>query len=474
MSRCLFAIPILVTALSGCRVLSPASRMGEAGLTVPGSWSATREARAGIDTDWVARMGSPRLTALVREAVAHNPDLKIAAARVEQTRSLIRSSSAGAKPKLDFEAAGNDSQRNFVGFPIPGSESGVLKTSSESYSSSFIAEWELDIWGRYRAGTAAAVAATEGAEQDERAARAAIAGQVARAWLALIEANEQEALAAEAIKAFTDTAKALEERFRTGQAMDQGGLGAQLRLARSDIESANAALEQRREGQGRAARALELLLGRYPQGERHRGDTLPALTSTPPAGLPSELLQRRPDIIAAERRFAAQGMRQKEARRALWPSIKLTGNTGTSTSALSSLLNSDFGVWSFGARVSEPIITAGRITAEISKRRGEENEALATLQKTVLNAFSEVENALEAEQQLRRREASLVEATRLAVEADTEARANFRQGLGDLLTVLSTQQRAIQSRSALASIRRLRLDNRVALHLALGGDFRLH
>jgi outer membrane protein, multidrug efflux system len=460
--------------LTGCRVSAPASRMNDAGLEVPGTWAATREGKAGVDLDWVARMGSPRLTALVREAVDHNPDLKIAAARVEQARSLIKSAAAPANPKLDLEATGFNTQRNFVGFPIPGAGDGVLKVTSESYALNLIANWELDIWGRYRAATSAAIAATQGAEQDARAARAAIAAQVARAWLALIEANEQERLAAEAIKAVQDTENALEERFRTGQAGDQGGIGAQLRLARSDIQSANAILTQRREAQGKAARALELLLGRYPQGDRHRDDRLPVLASPPPAGLPSELLQRRPDVLAAERRFAAQGMRQIEARRALWPSLSLTGSGGTSTAALGKLLNSDFGVWSVGANIAEPILTGGLVKAELSKRKAEESESLAALQKTVLIAFGEVEDALEAEHLLRRREEALVEATRLAGEADTEARANFRQGLGDILTVLVSQQRAINSRSALANVRRLRLDNRVALHLALGGDFRVH
>ena len=443
-----------------------------AGIAVPGSWAATREGKAGVDMDWVGRMGSPRLTALVREAVAHNPDLKIAAARVDQAHTLVKAAAAPLQPKLDFEALGRNTQQNFVGFPIPGTN-GVLKQLSESYSTSFKAEWEIDIWGRYRAGTAAAIAAAQGAEQDERAAQASIAAQVARAWLALIEANEQVDLAAEAIKAYQDTQSALEERFRTGQAGDQGGIGAQLRLARSDIASAKAALDQRREIQGQAARALEVLVGRYPQGERHKGDRLPVLTSPPPAGLPSELLQRRPDILAAERRFAAQGMRLKEARRAVFPSLTLTGSAGTNTAALTNLLGSDFGVWSFGARIFEPILTGGLVPAELRKRKAEESEALAALQKTVIKAFSEVENALEAEQLLRSREASLVEATRLATEADSEARANFRQGLGDILTVLVTQQRAIQARSALAAVRRLRLDNRVALHLALGGDFKV-
>ncbi len=461
-------------ALTGCTVRPPASRMGEANVPVPAAWSATREGKAGVDSDWVVRMGSPQLSALVREAAANNPDLKIAAARVEQSRTLIKSAAAGSYPKLDLTADGNDTQRNFVGFPVAGSDGGAIKVASESYQVSFVTEWELDIWGRYRAGTAAVIAATQGAEQDERAARAAIAAQTARAWLGLIEANEQLDLADAAIEAYQDTEKALEERFRTGQAGDQGGIGAQLRLARSDIAAAKAALEQRREVQGQAARALEALLGRYPQGERRRGERLPALTASPPAGLPSELLLRRPDILAAERRFAAQGMRQKEARRAIWPSLKLTGSAGSSTAGIGNLLASDFGVWSFGAKIFEPILTGGLIPAELRKRNAEQAEALATLQKTVLKAFGEVENALDAELLLRRREEALTEATRLAAEADSEARANFRQGLGDILTVLVTQQRAIQSRSALASARRLRLDNRVALHLALGGDFRLH
>jgi multidrug efflux system outer membrane protein len=463
------ALPMLFAA---CRVTSPASRMEEAGVAMPGAWSTTREAKAGVDDDWIARMGSPRLTALVAEAQAHNPDLKIAAARVDQARTLVKSALGVMRPSLEFEGLGNTSQRNFVGFPIPGAEGGVLKARTDSYSLNFTANWELDIWGRYRAAASAAVAQAQSAIQDERAARAAIAAQTARAWFLLLESNEQIDLAQEAISALQKTEQSLDEKFRGGEPGLEN-LGAQLRLARSDVASARAALEQRREVQGQAARALEVLLGRYPQGDRHRGERLPALSSSPPSGLPSELLQRRPDILAAERRFAAQGMRQKEARRAVWPSLKLTGSAGTSTAAVGDLLNSNFGVWNLGTTIFEPILTGGRVQAEIVKRRAEESEALAGLQKTVLAAFAEVENALEAERLLRARETALAETARLAIEADTAARANFRDALGDLLTVMATQQRAIQSRSALAAVRRARLDNRIALHLALGGDFRV-
>jgi len=472
MSR-LLPFLLLLPALTGCQVSAPESRMPEAAVSHPAAWAATEEGRAGVDDDWLGRMGSSRLTALVAEALTYNPDLKIAAARVEQARTLVKSALGAMRPTLDLESTGNTTQRNFVGFPIPGAGDGVLKTRTDNYGLSFLSEWEIDVWGRYRAATGAAVAGAQAAELDAQAARSAIAAQTARAYFALLEASEQVDLAQEAIEVLARTERSLSEHFVGGIG---DNLGPQLRLARSDLASAQAALAQRQEAQGQAARALEILLGRYPQGDRHRGERLPALTAPPPAGLPSELLLRRPDILAAERRFAAQGMRQKEAQRAVWPSLKLTGSAGTSTAALRDVLNSDFGVWSLGARVFEPILTGGRIQAEITRRRAEEAESLGALQKTVLAAFAEVENALEAEHFLRAREAAMSEAARLAGEADLAAREAFRGGGGtaDALTVFASQQRAIQSRSTLAAIRRLRLDNRVALHLALGGDFRVH
>lgn len=246
-----------------------------------------------------------------------------------------------------------------------------------------------------------------------------------------------------------------------------------MRLARSDVAAAKAALEQRREALAKTSRALELLLGRYPGGKAKGEVKLPDVPGRPPAGLPSELLQRRPDILAAERRFAAQGMRQKEAKRAVFPRLSLTGSDGTNTDALKNLLASDYGVWSLGAGLTQTIFTGGQVLAEIRRRGAEQNEAQAALQKTVLQAFGEVEEALQLEGILGRREEALGESLRLATEADTEARANYRQGIGDILTVLATQNRALQAKAQLVLVRRLRLDNRIALHLALGGDFRV-
>ncbi len=456
--------------------------MGEAGVEVPGSWGDSAEGRAGVDLEWIRRFKSAELDGLVREALEHNPDLKVAAARRDQAASLVKAAAAQGLPQIEGTAGGTKTSRNFIGFPFGrtggdggggGGEPTVTPFEVTTYTTGLNLQWEIDLWGRIRAGTAAAVAAAEAAGAESRAARASLAAGVARAWFAMTEAAEQVGVAELALKATDDTQLALEERFRSGQAGDQGSLGAQLRLARSDVAAAKAALEQRREALAKTSRALELLLGRYPKGKAKGEVKLPDVPGRPPTGLPSELLQRRPDILAAERRFAAQGMRQREAKRAVFPRLALTGSNGTNTDALKNLLASDYGVWSLGAGVTQTIFTGGQVLAEIRRRGAEQNEAQAALQKTVLQAFGEVEEALQLEGILGRREEALAESLRLAAEADTEARANYRQGIGDILTVLATQNRALQAKAQLVLVRRLRLDNRIALHLALGGDFRV-
>ena len=273
------------------------------------------------------------------------------------------------------------------------------------------------------------------------------------------------------MKGFSSTEEVIADRFEIGE-LDGGGTGAQLRLAKSDVASAQEQVSQRKDLLQQARRQLEVLLGRYPKNLLQENLELPRLPSSPPAGLPSELLLRRPDIQAAERRFAAQSQRIEEARLALFPQLRLTASGGTSTESLRDILNSDFSVWNLAGNVIQPILTGGRLLAEKSIREEQEGQALASLQSTVLQGFLEVELALEADQYLAERQESLETAVSLAKEADTAARADYRDGVGDILTVLTAQSRALQLSGQLISIRRLRLDNRVNLHLALGGDFK--
>ena len=487
--------------LGACTAPAPPSRLDEAGLDVPDVWAAGGGRRGAVDSAWLRRFRDARLLRLVDEALRNNPDMRVAAARVEQAVAVARIAGSSRWPQAQLSFFGERSKRNFVGFPDfggqestdatvqaagqagtgarsrsarnePASEN-VLSSLSNTFAPSLDVQWEIDLWGRIRAGQSAAVAQAEAVALDFEAARVSLAAQVAKGYFALAEAEELLALTRETLRNLEETQRAIGDRFRQGQAEGQIA-GAQLRLALSDTASGRGQVQQAEEVRARALRQLEILLGRYPSGKLVTLASMPSPPSRPPAGLPSDLLMRRPDILAAERRFAAEGQRIKEARRALFPQIRLTGSAGTSTGELSEILNSDFGVWTLAGNLAQPILTGGRVTGEIRLRKGEEKEAVAALQKSVLEAFGEVESALAVDAHLAARESALREAVTLATEADSEARAAFRDGVGDVLTVFAAQNRRLQTQAQWIAVRRLRLDNRINLHLALGGDFQVH
>lgn len=449
----------------GCVGTAPESSLSAVKDMAPGRWAATPQAKSGVDERWVRRFGDSRLNRLVNEALSSNHDMRIAAERVIRAGEAARISDATSRPQLNFSADQNRRKTQFIGLPFGGSQ------ISETYGVNLQVDWEPDIWGRARAGKSAAIASWQAGGQDYRAARASLAAQVCKAWFALAEANEQVRLAKEALEIRKKTKQAVQDRFERAM-LAEGGSASQLRLAQTDVASAKADLSARKGDLESARRQLELLVGRYPSGSLSGRLSLPRVPGSPPSGLPSELLLRRPDILAAERRYAATIKRIREAQLAIYPSFKITGSAGTTTEALRKILNSEYGVWSLGTKIAQPILTGGRVRSEVRSRKSNKREALAVLQKTVLNAFGEVERALANERWLRRREAEINEALKLAREAAKAAQDDYRDGNGDVFTLFTAQGRQIQLEAQRASLRRLRLTNRVDLHLALGGGFR--
>ncbi|MCU0794847.1 MAG: efflux transporter outer membrane subunit [Akkermansiaceae bacterium] len=449
---------LAVVLLGGCALKSPGSRSSEAG-NIPGSWSATREARAGVDQAWVKSIGGRALVALVAEAQSANPNLKASAARVEQAAAVAKIAGAGRFPSIGAGGVAGRQRQNFLG----------QQTITNNFGVSLQAAWEIDLWGKVRAGAEAAIADAEAQAQADRALRASLAAQVSKAWLAVAEASEQVALAEIAVKSREKSSTLVRERFERAIAED-GGSAAQVRLSETELAASKSELEARRGDRERALRQLELLLGRYPSGEITAAARLPKLPPAPPSGLPSELLLRRPDLLAAERRLAAAGRRSDEASKALFPSIQLTGSLGTSTIQLERILDSSSGVWSLGGSLTQPIFQGGRLRAGIERADAAEREALADLQRAVLDAFGEVEQALVTEIHLRRQEAEIAKAAELSKDAAARAGEEFQNGTGGVLTYLAAQNREIEAATSLVAVRRLLLDNRINLHLALGGD----
>ncbi len=403
------------------------------------------------------------MVSLVGEAQRANPSLRASAARVDQAAALAKVAGAERFPSIGAGSQAGRQKQNFLG-----------QTSTDnSFGVSLQAAWEVDLWGKVKDGAEAAIADAEAQAQADRALRSSLAAQVSKAWLAVAESNEQVALAEQAVKSREESSTLVRERFERAIAED-GGSAAQVRLSETELATAKADLERRRGERERALRQLELLLGRYPSGAVSGAARLPKLPPAPPAGLPSELLLRRPDILQSERRLAAAGRRSDQAVKARYPSINLTGSLGTTTDQLEKILSSSSGVWALGGSLTQPIFQGGRIQGGIQQADAAEREAVANLQRVVLDAFGEVEQSLVTEIYLRRQESEIARAVELSKDASARAGEEFRNGTGGVLTFLAAQNREIEASSSLVSVRRLLLDNRVNLHLALGGDVVLH
>ncbi len=450
-----------------CAPKVPEARWAELGLDLPERWASSQEAKAGVDHGWVARFHSPGLESAVDRAIAQQPDLKAAAARVRRAAAQAEIDRSAVRPKLDLNTDFTRQKQRFIGFPGVGGAN-IFDTVGVSLDLS----WELDLWGAYRSGTEGLIALWQAEAESQKAAELSLAAQFCKAWFAAAEAQEQLRLAEQAVEFRRTTAKSLEERLESS--LDQeGGTASQVFLARTDAATAAAEMEGWKQELDGARRQLELLSGDFAQGKIKVPTSLPKLPANPPAGLPSELLLRRPDIVAAERRFAARGRAIKQAKRAVYPSFNLTGSRGTIGTDLAEALDSTNGVWRLAGGLAQPILTGGRITGEIEARTADEEEALAQLQKSVLQGFYEVELALSIEKFLKRRIAALETAGDASDQAAEQANEEFSRGTANILVLLEAETRRLALRSQLIKLRRLRLDNRVNLHLALGGDFRV-
>jgi len=454
--------------LAGClfETAPPGRRYPEPDVALPDRWTGADALPGPVAPGWLETFGDPALTAAVAEAVARNHELAAAAARLDAAAAEARIAGADAWPQAGAGFSAARQKQNFIGLPIPGAGDEVLSTRSTRLGVSLDVSWELDLWGRVRSGHAAALADVQAAEADLRAARESLAAQTAKAWFAAAEARRQADLAREAAACYRETAALVRQRYQEGlsPALD-------LRQTLGELASAEAFLAQREDQLDRARRQLEILLGRYPAGSLEAAADLASVPPPVPAGLPAELVARRPDLAAAERRLAAAGARVDQARAALYPRLSLTTTGGTSSDALRDLVDLDYSVWTLAANLTQPIFQGGRLLAGVDAAEAGARAALETFHAAALKAYGEVETALATETFLARQERELAAAAEQAVAARRLSEERYRTGVDSLRAWLIARRRAIEAESQWRAARRLRLDARVNLHLALGGGF---
>lgn len=450
---------LAATLVGSCAFPGTPPKHRQPPVDVPPSWDTT--APEGRIDGWLEEFDAPALTRLVHEAVARNFDLQSAASRVEAARAQAAIAGGDRLPRVQATVGASRSRTRGAA-----AQAGIGDNPSDRFELQGQVSWEADLWGRLSDEARAARADWQAAQADYEAARLSLAANIARSWFNVIEARAQTRLARDTVESFEKSLETIESRFRQGigEALD-------VRLARNNLAGGRANLLQRQRQQRNLTRSLEILAGRYPAAQIELPETLPDISAPVPAGLPARLLERRPDLVAADSRLNASGYRLAGAQKNRLPGITLTANGGTSSDALRSLVDVDLLVWTVAANLIQPIFEGGRLAAQRDLARARDREALNDYAQKALTAFREVEDALDSESYLVEQEDASRTAAREARAAERLAQDQYRRGLTGIITLLESQRRKFNADSALIDITNLRLQNRIDLHLALGGNF---
>ena len=453
------ALAVIVMALAGCALTTPPTHEAIVADALPKNtriapaWVAD-PATGEVANDWLKSFQDPTLDALVAEALANNPDLREAATKVEIAQQAVIVVGARLLPQVGVQIGGTalydwDHNGNY--------------TSTVGYVG---VAWELDVWGRLRAQRAAAEASAEAVALDYAYARQSLAATTAMLWFLATESRQLLALSEESVRIYGQLYQLVLQRRNAGKDSDLDVVD-----VRAKLETAQSEVVAARQAYGEVRRALEVLLGRYPAAEVEAAPTYPPLPAPVTAGLPSSLLERRPDIVAAERAVLSAFRRQEAAKLALLPDFSLSFAGGRVGDNVLSLLRLNPWLASVGIGMSIPIYEGGALQAKVVIATAEQADAVARYGSIALAAFREVENSLASEQAIMQRiplgEKALADRT----EAVRISLVQYKAGRIDLLWVAQLQTVQIANQEIVIKLRGAQRLNRVRLHQALGGSF---
>lgn len=450
---------LLPLTLTGCFMIGPDYQQPTG--SIPDAWRfASAETVAASDTSWWEQFGDPHLTKLIEQALRYNKDLLIATATVEEYLGLYSITRADLFPQISANAFGQqekDSETTYGAAPTP---------AYDSIQSTLNLSWEIDVWGRLRRATEAARANLYAQEEIRRTVVLTLATGVARSYVQLRELDVRLEIAKQ-------TLVDRREAYRIAQARFDGELNskAQVRQAESEVHNAAAIIPQLEKLIAQKEHELSVLLGHNPAAIE-RGLPLAELHLLGvPAGLPSELLARRPDIRQAEQGLIAANANIGVAKGEYFPKFTITGTFGTASANFSQLLSGPSGMWNYGVALAMPLFTAGKIAGQVKAAEAREQQALLNYQSILLQAFKETEDALidnsktrEQVQALSLQEAALSEYLKLAW-------LRYNNGLTNYLEVLDAQRNLFNVKLSHATARSNSLQALINLYKAFGGSW---
>ena len=408
---------------------------------------------------WWSEFGDPELDKLVEQALSRNWNLKLATAKVLEVQALFTSAQAQRYPSLDLTAGANKNQSV---------ETRSGDRITENYNLSLAASFELDLWGRLSRTAESARADLLQTEESRRTVAQTLIAQVVTSYLKIESLERRIAVQQRSIRAFGDSRDLVEGRYKRGlsSVLD-------LRQSRRAFLTAQAQLPTLRLDLAREQQALSVLAGDYPKSSPERVqplDYFPNLKKVP-AGLPSEILLRRPDLRSATAKLKSLNAKVGAARANRFPKISLTGNLGYATTELDALVTPAGLLWKLAAGLAQPVFDAGQLEAQERAARARLQQGVAEWAQTALSAFSEVENALVSRELLMKQRALVKETLKEAIATMDAAQFRYTRGLTDYLRVLEAQRTRYDAEESLILVELAILTNRVGLHRALGGGW---
>jgi multidrug efflux system outer membrane protein len=427
---------------------------------------ATAEAASVADAPWWEVFHDPVLKELIERALRNNYDVAIAAARVQEARATLSVARSDLVPSLDYNAAAGRARLPLGGLNLP---TGDDHRTDDFFAGSMALSWELDIWGRVRRSNEAARASLLGTEDARRGVWLTLVSDLARAYFELLALDVQLQIARDSAQAYQGTYDIFLDRFNVGTASRLetsralGALG-DARARIPQVESDIVAKEN----------AIRILLGAEP-GPVPRGQPMYAQPVAPavPAGLPSTLLERRPDLRQAEQQVVAANARIGVAKAEFFPRLSLTALFGATSPELSAVTSGGATIWAVAGMVSGPLFNYGRTTGQYRAAIAQWEQARLQYAQVTLTALREVSDALTALSKLSDAETGQETAVTALREAVEHATNRYRQGLASYYEVLEAQQQLYPAQTTLAQIRRNRLTAHVQLYKALGGGWSL-
>jgi len=421
---------------------------------IPPTWPAGDASRA-LPDNWLTTLQAPYLTDLVEQALANNYELAQRALQVDIAKERVKILRADRLPSLSLSLGG---QR----FRPSGDFNLIVEQTDVSANLSF----ELDLWGKLSDAQKSAQLDLAAEENAYLGARRRLVAQVVSTTFNLISSAQLHALLSQRLDNLAEGLDVIEKGYRSGlnEALD-------VYLAQTTVEQERANVANQRQVSFEAATQLELLLAQYPDAETAVQAPLPVLQPLPAIGLPSQMLTRRPDIQTAWLALLSADAALAAAHKDRFPSLGLTGGVGDSASAFSRLLDGGELGFTAAASLFQPLYQGGRLQALEAQARLRTKQAEHAYLQTVYAAFAEVENELSREVSLRERYQAFLQAQTNAEAALTLASDQYQRGLVVFTTVLEALRRAFDAQTAVVQLRNQRLQSRVALLLALGGNY---